>query len=300
MCTTGQLPYSEWSTSDDIMHDRTGLTVKQYGLVYKHIFKHLFTLRQRRMITTDNEYLPTPHNMLLLTLYYLRRYRSIDFIAHEFRLSHATLHHIISTTLDSLCIYMVPSLIDFLHSILSTSPQLDNIANNIKLIVDSTPICIPQPKSKDERKKYYHIKSHTNYAVKFQIATSLSGMIVSVSDVVHGSMHDNKLFKQSPLPALLNDNCQVLGDKGYMGNKHVIIPHKKRKHSEITSSESAINKIQNSVRVVVENVFHRIKQYRIVGTVYQGEKTDTVKISSIVKVVCALTNLIMQDQPVRA
>ena len=50
----------------------------------------------------------------------------------------------------------------------------------------------------------------------------------------------------------------------------------------------------------MENVFHRIKQYRIVGTVYQGEKTDTVKISSIVKVVCALTNLIMQDQPVRA
>ena len=114
-------------------------------------------------------------------------------------------------------------MISFNPTTLSTSSQLNTIANNIKLIVDSTPICIPQPKSKDERKKYYHIKSHTNYALKFQIATSLSGMIVSVSDVVHGSMHDNKLFKQSSLPTLLNDNCRMLGDKGYMGNKHVMI-----------------------------------------------------------------------------
>ena len=80
-------------------------------------------------------------------------------------------------------------------------------------------------------------------------------MIVSVSDVVHGSMHDNKLFKQSSLPTLLNDNCRMLGDKGYMGNKHVMIPHKKRKRSELTSEQTGINKIHNTHRVVVENVF---------------------------------------------
>ena len=146
-------------------------------------------------------------------------------------------------------------MISFNPTTLSTSSQLNDIGNNIKLLVDSTPICIPQPNSKDEREKYYHRKSHTNYALKFQIATSLSGMIVSVSDVVHGSMHDNKLFKQSSLPTLLNGNCRMLGDKGYMGNKHVMIPHKKRKRSELTSEQTGINKIHNTHRVVVENVF---------------------------------------------
>jgi hypothetical protein len=286
------------------MRLHTGHTLKEYVIIYSHIDKALFEYRRKRMITYDDDqhpiYLSTPHNMLCITLFYFKHYRALRYIANECHLNEPSIYRIIQYTIDCLYRLFVPRMIIFNPSTLSTSSDLTPLGNNIKLIIDSTPLCTQQPKVGEKRKEMYHVKSYTYYAFKFQIATSLSGMIVHVSQVVPGSVHDIKLYDQSTLKPSVNESCQVLGDKGYIGRPFIITPKKKPQNRQITSKEKNINNIHYTHRVVVENVFARIKQYAIIGAIYRGEFDNVEKATHIVHIVCALTNLSMQSHPVRA
>lgn len=299
MYTIGQHIYTEWSKSNESMLLHTGHTIKEYKKMLNSIIEELLVYRHTYSTTTKKTALPTPHAMLCLTLFYIKHYHTIRYIANDFKITKSTVYNIIEKVIHLLYVKFVPKMMQLNQTTLSTPPHSTYLENTIKLVTDASVISIHQPTHTADKKKHYHMKSGTNYGVKFQIATDRSGMIVHVSDVVQGSIHDTTLFRQSTLPSLLSDHLKVLGDKGYIGNEYVITPMKNPQGKKLRGKQVKQNQIISSERVVVENVFHRIKQYHILGYIYRGNRNNLAKITRIVHVICALANVNMQSHPVR-
>jgi hypothetical protein len=298
--TLGQHPYSEWSNSNQLMLSNTGHTIQEYNKILYLIEEQLLSIRQKHTISNHNIHLPTTQNMLCITLYYLKHYHTIRYISIQFGWSRMTIQRSIEYTIESLFLYVVPVYIVFDPSTFPSPSDSSALSPSTKLIIDASVIAIHQPELSQDRKTYYYYKSGTKYGLKFQLTTTLNGHIVHVSDVVQSSIHDITLFRSSTLPSLLSDDLEILGDKGYLGGNHIITPKKKEKNKKMTRNQISDNRMISSERVVVENVFHRIKQYHLVGTIYRGNRNDLAKITHFVHVICALTNLNMQSHPVRA
>jgi hypothetical protein len=300
MYTLGQHPYDEWSNSNQLMLSNTGHTIEEFNKILYYIEEPLNEIRKKRTISHDNILLPSPENMLCLTLLYYKHYQTHRYLSIQYSLNLRTLQNIIEETTDCLYLYVVPIYIVFDPSTFPSPSDSSALSPSTKLIIDATVIAIHQPELSEDRKKYYYYKSSTKYGLKFQLTTTLNGHIVHVSNVVQASLHDISLFRSSTLPSLLSNDLEVLGDKGYTGGNHIITPKKKEKNKKMTSNQISDNRMISSERVVVENVFHRIKQYHLVGTIYRGNRNDLAKITRFVHVICALTNLNMLSHPVRA
>jgi hypothetical protein len=52
-------------------------------------------------------------------------------------------------------------------------------------------------------------------------------------------------------------------------------------------------------RVAIENINMRLKQWRIIKGMYRGQYDHTTFIDLVIRVVCALTNLILREHPLR-
>ncbi len=70
-----------------------------------------------------------------------------------------------------------------------------------------------------------------------------------------------------------------------------------RRASKYLPSES-YNKNISSARATIENINQRIKTYAILGRIYRGPIDDLEKITKIVRVVCALSNLNLLKSPI--
>ncbi|KAJ8932582.1 hypothetical protein NQ314_014573 [Rhamnusium bicolor] len=77
-----------------------------------------------------------------------------------------------------------------------------------------------------------------------------------------GSVHDNRVFRTSPLSDTLAEKCGEddynLGDNGYPCLRHILIPHKVR--GQLTRMERNYNYKLSSVRHKIEYCFDLLKQ----------------------------------------
>lgn len=124
-----------------------------------------------------------------------------------------------------------------------------------------------------------------------------------ISDVVHGSKSDVTLLRESGLLDRLSADSRALADKGYIGEDYVITPRKKPRLAELTEEEKKENKVKYSKRVVVENCFHEMKRWGILGGEYRGgfrEEGDRKRATRIVHVVGALVKRRLAAHPLRA
>ena len=76
-------------------------------------------------------------------------------------------------------------------------------------------------------------------------------------------------------------------------------PHKKPRRGELTRQQKLFNKQLNHVRVTVENVFKRVKDFHIISDIYRGDYRDLPRFNVIFKLVCALVNIHFQKRPIR-
>lgn len=82
----------------------------------------------------------------------------------------------------------------------------------------------------------------------------------------------------TPLFENLKDLCLVeaikLVDLGYQGlqkrTKNVKLPIKKKKKIPLTVEEKVHNRALTSERVLIENVFAKLKRFKILGSVYRN------------------------------
>ena len=108
-----------------------------------------------------------------------------------------------------------------------------------------------------------------HHGIKFQIIVNDKSMIEHVSKSYSSSIHDKKLFlyEYKDLINKINNNLNILGDKGYSGLREykVDIPIKRNeiKYKENKDLVKSENKELSSKRIKVEHVFAYIKSYRI-------------------------------------
>jgi hypothetical protein len=130
-----------------------------------------------------------------------------------------------------------------------------------------------------------------------------NGTPFKLSHVVHGSVADVTLLRESELMDELAWSTSALGDKGYVGVPRLITPMKKPRGGELKDEDKKLNKEKNSKRVVVEHCIHQFKEWGVLGGVYRGKWRKDVhlrKATRIVHVVAALVKRRLAAHPLRA
>ena len=91
-------------------------------------------------------------------------------------------------------------------------------------VLDSTHICIPGPS--DHRDSYINRKGHPS--IQLQVTCDSSLLFTDVYTGWPGSVHDARVFRNSPLQAFLeggiSPSYHVLGDSAYPLTSYVLVP----------------------------------------------------------------------------
>jgi hypothetical protein len=280
------------------MERETGLNLKMINWVYDKCREGLLSVRLQMRHSHDNIPPMSPHNLLCITIHWLRRYPPFEQMVVTFHHSYPYLFHMVKKVVEVLDSHIFRELI---YPVDDTSPySTRSTLPKVRLIVDTTFIPLP----KEPRYPFlFHPKSPTKSALKVEIAVDLSHRIVNVSGVQYGSAHDMTILRQSGLLKQVNDDTRIIGDSGYKGQLGVITPasRKKKPNKELLRLEDESTKRHEleSERAAVEQANARFKQWQIVKGVYRGEWGDETFMNSMVRTVCALSNLVMKDSPLR-
>jgi hypothetical protein len=98
---------------------------------------------------------------------------------------------------------------------------------------------------------------HKTTGMNVQIACTLDGRLVWISDPIDGSRHDTYCLKESGV-LLTPSPDNWMGDKGYVGNR-MLTPIKKPKCRELLDWEKEFNTQINKIRYVIEQVIANFK-----------------------------------------
>ena len=281
------------------MHQRTGLHVSDMEWLYEQCKTSLLQLRLHKRSRQENHAPISPHNMLLITVYWLRKYPSFVELASLCGATNSNVWRIVRDVVQVMDECIVQQLI---RPIDSTSPISTRATlPNVKILVDTT--FIPLPKT-PFNPKLYHKKSPTKSAWKFEIACDLSHRIISVSEAYPGSAHDMRIIRESGLLQQQSATSRIVGDKGYAGGLGIVTPQRnKRKASRELAAleEDRIKRHElETERAAIENINSRVKEWHIISGQYRGGHSFHSFIDAVIRVVCALTNRILVEHPIRA
>ena len=91
------------------------------------------------------------------------------------------------------------------------------------------------------------------------------------TDFCNGRKHDFKLLKESGIK--LPKNIQLITDTAYQGikkiHKNSYLPKKK---NPLSKSDKSRNKFLSSIRISIENVFCKIKTFKILSERYRNRR----------------------------
>ena len=131
-----------------------------------------------------------------------------------------------------------------------------------------------------------------------EVAVGLNLRIWDVSNTFPHSVHDLTVLHSTNVPTLLSEEKKAVGDSAYQGEPNFVIPIKKPRTRELKRSEKLFNKQVSHVRVAVENVFKRIKDYHIISDIYRGDYHKLADFNIIFRLVCAIVNIQFQRHPI--
>ena len=112
--------------------------------------------------------------------------------------------------------------------------------------------------------------------MKFQVIIDRASELIICTEMFNGKAHDGTIFKQT---TRLNPYIQALFDSGYRGVQKVhaksMIPirHKEdiaKLSEEQKATRKATNKKISSVRMKIEHVIGRVKNFKIVAERYRN------------------------------
>jgi len=296
----GEKPWSEWSTDNKILHSKTGLDKEEVELIFtlcKHELANFHGRKRSRHapgMNVQKKFL-SRHNLLLLGLHSLWKNPTEVELSYTFKTPQQT----ICDTKQRVFTILQNHVSHFVQ--IPETPPITFESGPLKgvtFIVDTTSTPIPKPESKSDCKLYYNYKKRpTKFGMKSQIAVGLDLKIWNVSKTKPNSVHDTKVFQGSDMAAYISGKRKPLGDSAYQGQPHFIVPIKQQKGKKLNKKEKLFNKQVSHVRIIVENVFKRIKDYRIISDIYRGNYHNLDEFNSMFKVVCSLVNLHFQRHP---
>ncbi|XP_050301055.1 putative nuclease HARBI1 [Anthonomus grandis grandis] len=152
--------------------------------------------------------------------------------------------------------------------------------------MDGSHVRIDQPKNDPEsylnRKKFY--------SIQFQVVCDSSRKIRDVFIGFPGSVHDARVFNNSPLFHSLPEKCGekvILADSAYPCLRNVLTPYKD--NGNLSEIEKNFNIKLSHCRIVIEHVFGILKQkFR---QLYHLKLRDETLICHFIRACCVLHNL---------
>ena len=174
------------------LHHYTGVSVADVERVYEASKEKLLALAAQQHHPNANTPTLTSHNLLAITLHWLRRKPTYNELSYLYPHSGFFWHLMVRKVVAALdgCISS-----RFVPSLASNAPTAVRFPN-VKIIVDTT--FVPLPKTPFIPADY-HKKSPTKAAWKYEIACDFNHHIISVSKGYHGGAHDMRIIRESGL-----------------------------------------------------------------------------------------------------
>ncbi|XP_067206947.1 putative nuclease HARBI1 isoform X1 [Linepithema humile] len=125
--------------------------------------------------------------------------------------------------------------------------------------IDGTHIKIDAPK--ENAADYVNRKGY--HSIQLQVVCDHRAFITHCYVGHPGSVHDQRIFKQSEVATYLNDDkkfpfdSHLVGDSAYVLHEHLLVPFKDNGH--LSTAQKYYNFCQSSARVVVERCFALLK-----------------------------------------
>jgi IS5 family transposase len=203
-------------------------------------------------------------NQLLMTLEYLREYRTYFHIGQSWGLNESNVYRTISKVEKILIecgLFRLPGKKALLNQELEWEV----------VVVDVTETPIERPKKK--QKNFYSGKKK-KHTLKSQIVVEQKTNLIVCTAVAKGKEHDFKIFKKAK--TRINKNIKCLGDKGYQGiiklHKNSQTPQKKKKGKDLSEEENIENKNLAKLRIVIEHVNRKLKIFKIISSRYRNRR----------------------------
>jgi hypothetical protein len=201
-------------------------------------------------------------DQVLMTLQYLREYRTQYHIGTDWGVSESTVCRItqkIENILIRSGVFSLPGKKEL--------RQKEIEEKVVAMDVTESPI----EKPKENQKNYYSGKKK-EHTLKTQLIIDLKSKKIICLASGKGRVHDFKLFQNSGVR--VGDLIKIIADKGYQGiakiHKLSETPIKRKKGKKLSKEEKQYNRLLNRLRVVVEHVNRRLKIFRILSSTYRN------------------------------
>lgn len=203
-------------------------------------------------------------DQILITLAYLREYRTFFHLSIDWGLDEANVYR---TVIKIEKILITSGLFN-----LPGKKELNQSNNELeKITVDVSEHEVERPKKK--QKSYYSGKQKC-HTIKCQLlANQKNGQIICTA-ISSGKVHDFKIFKTSKIS--INENTELLGDKGYQGikkiHKNSRTPIKKKKNKKLDLTQKKFNRQLASERIIIEHIHRHLNIFRILSSRYRNRR----------------------------
>ena len=164
-----------------------------------------------------------------------------------------------------------------------------------RVVIDCTEIFIEKPSNLSARSVTWSNYKHHN-TMKILVGVSPVGSISFISECWGGRVSDKELTQQSGFLRYLEPGDQVLGDRGFLIGEDVancgaelIIPAFTKGKPQLSKREVEISRQISRVRIHVERVMRRLKEFAILRDMYPISLVRHA--DSVVQVCASLTNL---------
>lgn len=192
-------------------------------------------------------------------------------LAHRFKVCRSTVSKVVNAWIPFLRREFEPLIAIPQREVLQyyMPESFKKLLPNVTVIVDCTEFEMERPSALDSQSACYSsYKSRTT--MKSMLGITPSGVLCFVSDLFPGSTSDKEITVLSGFLEKLNHGDQVMADKGFNCQDELasvgatlVIPTFLDKKVQFSSKETNHNKVVASLRVHVERLMERIKNWHI-------------------------------------
>jgi hypothetical protein len=160
---------------------------------------------------------------------------------------------------------------------LHTPGELVDLAEGRIVLVDGTDV--PTRRFAPAITENYSGKRH-RHGISIQIAATLDGTLLAVSDRVPGRRHDCWAITRTGWEEALDGHCWI-ADPAYLGTS-AITPTKRPRGSELFENRREVNAHISSMRSAIERTIAHLKNWKILATGYRARLSELPNIIRIV------------------
>lgn len=257
-------------------------------------------------------------NCLLLTLNKLCENRGFKPLAVSVGISRAYLQQLYRYCIELLYAKLVPQFFSFDHErvIAEHTTQLATDyaecvlgeTRNVLIVCGDTSHVQIGLVNDEHLSGKYRDQKHKMYAVKFFLCCASDGLVLYPPDIDFATTSDQALFKRSPLLKELQPGDIVFLDGGFQlpmnevqrerlgipSGVHVVQPPRRQNGQPFSCEQAELKQIADAIRAVIENVFGKMKEYKILAQHYPIKSLDLLP--KVIMVVCAIILFNMKDR----